>query len=356
LVFLNKDSGKTAIPSNHIYIGSGSGHTGHAGLVVEGVDSVSSQLDPAVVITFNQDNNTEEVKTGWVEFAMNGHSQTVGGLDSPETQRTGPLNAISNTCTLAAAMGFADYPRPTTTGTLTIKTVNAGDDYTYSGRIFNGFEGDLPLSIVKDGPGTQRFVPGIDATDGVYSYTGGTTVKAGKLDVGAVGKFTPNAPVSVEGGELALGDAYDQVFSSVALKTGMLTGSKTVASTSDFDMQAGLATVGLAGDVGLVKTTAGTVTLAGPLTYSGNTEVQAGTLEIAGDATLTTVTGADVGTLKVCDGSSLTATSIQVGTLVIGGTPTYTAPPAPAAVPEPSTFVLLVLASLAFAWFWRRKL
>jgi autotransporter-associated beta strand protein len=121
-------------------------------------------------------------------------------------------------------------------------------------------------------------------------------------------------------------------------------------------MQAGLATVGLAGDVGLVKTTAGTVTLAGPLTYSGNTEVQAGTLEIAGDATLTTVTGADVGTLKVCDGSSLTATSIQVGTLVIGGTPTYTAPPAPAAVPEPSTFVLLVLASLAFAWFWRRKL
>jgi autotransporter-associated beta strand protein len=124
---------------------------------------------------------------------------------------------------------------------------------------------------------------------------------------------------------------------------------------TDFDMQAGLATVGLAGGAGLVKSTTGTVTLAGPLSYTGNTDVQAGTLEIDGVATLTTVTGADVGTVKVCDGASLTAASIQVGTLVIGGTPTYTAPPASAAVPEPSAIVLLVLAGLAVGWFKFRK-
>jgi hypothetical protein len=57
--------------------------------------------------------------------------------------------------------------------------------------------------------------------------------------------------------------------------------------------------------------------------------------------------------LAVCNGTSLTATSIQVDTLRIGGAPLT--PPAASAVPEPSSFVLLALAGMTVAWFAVRK-
>ena len=68
--------------------------------------------------------------------------------------------------------------------------------------------------------------------------------------------------------------------------------------------------------------------------------------------TLTTVTGSSSGTLSVCDGTTLTATSIHVGTLSIGGAPIVIAA---AAVPEPSTMILLVLAGIGLLFqAWRK--
>jgi autotransporter-associated beta strand protein len=347
VLVLQKTDGAVAIPHD-LVLAPAAFSTG----VMLGADNQTSPTDTVVRL---MNSRTD----WWVNFALNGHATTVRGI----TSNPNGLNGIDNLTIAPNGNGFADFMvTPTTQGTLTINT-QAGDDFTYASYIADAihlWSGLDPATIgkvalVKDGPGIQRLTPGNVWTAGLYAYTGGTTVKAGTLDISTVTSFTPNSPVAVEGGELAVGDLHNQTWSSVALKTGMITGAATVSSLTDFDMQAGLATVGLAGGAGLVKSTTGTVTLAGPLSYTGNTDVQAGTLEIDGVATLTTVTGADVGTVKVCDGASLTAASIQVGTLVIGGTPTYTAPPASAAVPEPSAIVLLVLAGLAVGWFKFRK-
>ncbi|MBN2578718.1 MAG: autotransporter-associated beta strand repeat-containing protein [Pirellulales bacterium] len=328
IVFANKDSGQTAIPSDHISIGSGGGHQGHIALVIEGVDSVSTQLNPAVVLTFNQENSSEEMVTGWIEVSMNGHSQTVGGLDSPETQRASPWNAIANTSTLAAAVGFADYPRPTTGGTLTINTVNVEDDYTYSGKIFDGYESDPSLAVVKDGPGTQRFVPGFAGPDGEYTYTGGTTVKAGTLDVSAVGQFTPNSPITLEGGTLIAGNELSGTVSRLdATHSGTL-----VAGGETFD----------------------TLVLRGAADIGAAVIETDHTLYVTAETNVIDQVTGDDGTLQVTTDASLTSASITVGTLIIGG-----AAPAPASspspVPEPSTLVLLALAGAAFGWFRLRK-
>jgi autotransporter-associated beta strand protein len=290
----------------------------------------------------------------WVNFALNGHATTVRGITSDPNG----LNGIDNLTIAPNGNGFADFMvTPTTQGTLTINT-QAGDDFTYTSyiadyvHVWAGLDVSTvgKVALVKDGPGIQRLTPGAVWTAGYYIYTGGTTVKDGVLDVSTVTSFTPNSPVSIEGGELRLGDSFvGQVFSSVTLKSGYLTGLETIASTSDYDVQDGLATVGLTGAVGLTKTTGGVVTLSGPLTYAGNTDIQAGTLEIAGTATLTTITGSD-GALTVCTGASLTAASIQVDTLTIGGAPTHT-PPLAATVPEPCSIVLLALAGMMIGWF-----
>ena len=95
------------------------------------------------------------------------------------------------------------------------------------------------------------------------------------------------------------------------------------------------------------------MTIAGNLTYTGNTDIQDGIFQIATTTpiTLTTVTGA--GTLAVSNGATLTATSIQVGTLSIGGSAVAASA---AAVPEPSAIVLLLLAGAAgLAVKFRRK-
>ena len=71
-------------------------------------------------------------------------------------------------------------------------------------------------------------------------------------------------------------------------------------------------------DGGLTKLDGGKLTLTGPLTYTGTTTIDTGALQIdtLGAVTLSTITGA--GTLGVGSGTTLTATSITVDTLIIG--------------------------------------
>jgi autotransporter-associated beta strand protein len=100
-------------------------------------------------------------------------------------------------------------------------------------------------------------------------------------------------------------------------------------------------------DGGLTKLGGGKLTLTGPLTYTGNTDVT-GTLQIdtaSVPVILSTISGA-TGTLGVGPGTTLTATSIHVDTLIIG---TEAPGAALAAVPEPGTLVLLMLAGLTLA-------
>jgi fibronectin-binding autotransporter adhesin len=92
----------------------------------------------------------------------------------------------------------------------------------------------------------------------------------------------------------------------------------------------------------LSKDGAGTWSLTGTVAYTGNTTVNAGTLAITGNLSTPTAT------VSVVDSAILTAGSIRASTLSIG------TPPPAAAIPEPSTWVLLVVGGL-FAALLRRK-
>ncbi|MBN2579090.1 MAG: PEP-CTERM sorting domain-containing protein [Pirellulales bacterium] len=288
-----------------------------------------NQTGPDCVVHF--DSPSYPAQALWTELSLQGHTTTVRGLVSEVLDG---LNGVENAC-IAPAFGSTDpeMQLPADPGNLTIKT-KTGDDFTFA-----GYMGDTihiagtvgAMSLVKDGPGTQRFLPTIWGPGGLYIYTGGTTVKDGTLDVSALGAFTPNSPIVLEGGTLIAGN--------------VLSGPVSRGDTTSGTLEAGGTTYTTLACTGLVDI--------------GEAVIDAGhTLEISNTTAtnvIDVVTGASDSTLHVTTDASLTSSSITVGTLTIGGTPPPPPSSASTVVPEPSTWVLLALGSLAFAWFRLRK-
>lgn len=111
------------------------------------------------------------------------------------------------------------------------------------------------------------------------------------------------------------------------------------------------------------------VTIGSVENYTGGTFVDEGTLIVSDIASFTphgAITVEGTGTMiagnlstdqpiSVLDSGTLNANSIVTDSLTIGGYGIGTGTPAPGAVPEPSTIVLLVLAGLGGLIAWRRK-
>ena len=182
-------------------------------------------------------------------------------------------------------------------------------------------------------------------------------------DAGTMLNGVVNGTVNFNGGTLqASGNSADFINvdpvapagSSMTLNVQSL-GAKIDTNTHNVAVSLPLTEDATSTGGGLTKLGAGTLLLTAKPTYAGNTDIQDGTLQFATSVpvTLTTVTGSSSGTLSVCDGTTLTATSIHVGTLSIGGAPIVIA--AAAAVPEPSTMILLVLAGIGLLFqAWRK--
>lgn len=264
------------------------------------------------------------------------------------------LNGFPEIINGLAGSGTVDNTAASTPAVLTVS----------SGSIFGGTlrNTGAALSLVK--AGDSDFI-----LTGSNTYSGGTTINAGRLFISSAGALTPNGPVQVNnGGTLDLNANGSPVFgqniilasgarlamrkaatlASVSLPASgsvvfnsddqntvdfVLGGSLALAGDLTIQVGGGVGTPGavtltgvISGSGGIHKTQSGTLTLTGANSFSGATTVSGGTLSLQAGQTASPITVASGAKLGFTLGSPVTSTSsltLAAGhAITITGTPT----------------------------------
>ena len=226
-----------------------------------------------------------------------------------------PAGSNNNAQTISAALTLNDPL------TIDNSTVAAGKELTLSGAI--GGTG----SITKTGSALVVF-----SGAAANTYSGVTTVSAGTLQlskntgVNAIGdglivnggtlllvnsnQIPDTSNVSVVSGTFDI-DGKTETVAGVQITGGSISGSGvgSLASTSDYDVQAGTISAVLAGTVGLTKTTNSTATLSGINTFTGKTTITGGVLSISAETGLGSNPGAFAADQLTLNGGTLRTTA-----------------------------------------------
>ncbi|WP_139282644.1 autotransporter domain-containing protein, partial [Pseudoxanthobacter soli] len=316
-------TGGTTVAQGTLQIGNGGTSGSIAGNVADNATLVFNRSDATTFAgAISGTGTVVQAGTGTLTLAGNnsyagGTSLTAGALAVATSTAlgTGTL-AMSEGTTLAfAADGLNLANAVTLTGDPTV-SVGAGQTGILSGVLSDG---TAPGDIVKTGAGTLVF-----AADNTYS--GGTTISAGTLQLGNGGTAGSLVGNVTDNGVLAFNRADSVTFAGIVSGTGSLvqagtgtltltgantyTGGTTVASGTlagnatslqgniansgavVFD-QAGTGTYAgvVSGTGSLTKTGTGTLILTGENTYSGGTTISEGTLQLGNGGTTGSVTG-----------------------------------------------------------------
>ena len=199
-----------------------------------------------------------------------------------------------------------------------------------------GGSGNLTVSTAIGGTGTglTKVGGGTLTLNAGNGYSGGTTVSAGTLTIGgSINSSTPinvnggtlsttgadklnnSAAVTVAGGTMTIGG--DDTVGTVSLTSGSITGSSTLTGAS-YALESGSISAKLGGSAALTKTTAGTATLSGANTYTGNTIISAGTLALSGVGSIANSPIIGIANAAILNVSGLTTT------FTLGGSQTLT--------------------------------
>jgi fibronectin-binding autotransporter adhesin len=219
-----------------------------------------------------------------------------------------------------------------------VNWLNGGFDIVASNATFTVSTSLNDGGLIKAGSGTL-VLAGI--SNSASTFTGGTTVEAGILQVGNASYIG-----SLGGGDSQGGDAEVRAGATLRFANFM---DQTYSGQ-------------ISGSGSVVKTGGGMLTLSGTDTYTGGTTVLGGILDIESVAALPgNSTLAIANTAEVIFATDL-GSAIQLSLMLpgaSGGAPEFTCfrvtTSAPAQVPEPGTPVLLAAAVLAALAAWRRK-
>jgi autotransporter-associated beta strand protein len=185
--------------------------------------------------------------------------------------------------------------------------------------------------VANTSGGLTKVGAGTLTLSAVNTYTGGTNVNAGTLALGINDALANTGNVTITGGTFDVATFNDTV-ATVSLQSGSISGSTGVlTSTANYDLRSGTVNFsgigGLAGAVGLNKTTAGTVTLSGATnvnSFSGAVSVTGGTLAFStsnhlGNASVTNTITLDGATLNYTGAGITNLAANQVMTIGSSG-------------------------------------
>jgi fibronectin-binding autotransporter adhesin len=160
-------------------------------------------------------------------------------------------------------------------GTGAVATLSAGAFLVQSGMVNAILTGTGALT--KSGAGTVFL-------NGQNSYTGETTVNAGRLVLAGEQVLARDAALTLNAGTLDLGGRFSNEVSSLTLNSGVIL-QGTLAAGS-FLLSSGEIGSVLTGTGALTKIAAGTVTLSAQNIYAGETQVLGGRLALSGEQVL----------------------------------------------------------------------
>ena len=196
-----------------------------------------------------------------------------------DTTGTGVLtcSASVNTPTFGGLTGANNLTLPSNVASLMLN-LSPGVSETYCGAL----GGAAGLTLTKAGPGVEMF-------SGTNTYSGGTNVNGGTLDVLTPASL-PNYAVAVAGGAtlaVPTGNGTTNGW-TIAQIGSLLTSASWASNTACLAIVTTNANLTYAGNItpalALTKAGAGTLTLTGANTYTGLTTVSGGTLQL-GDGT-----------------------------------------------------------------------
>ena len=140
-------------------------------------------------------------------------------------------------------------------------------------------------------------------------YSGATNIHEGTIRITEQGRQLPNSTtLNVMGGTLDV-QTFDEYVGAVTLYSGAITGiGAGQISGSSYTLESGLISAIVAGNAGVTKQTAGTVTLTGVNTYTGGTTINGGNLAINSASALgaaSNITTINGGALEVLAGNTV---------------------------------------------------
>jgi autotransporter-associated beta strand protein len=233
---------------------------------------------------------------------------SLGGVDT----FTGGVTLDAGTLSLASVGAIAAGNTITFNGgTLQYTAATAGIDYSsifsnaanqYYTVDTNGVNAVLASALGSAGGTFTKIGAGTLLLKAANTYTGSTAINGGALQLGVNDALPSTSALSLSnGGTLDL-QSFNETVVSVNLVSGNIIGSGILTSTSDFSVQAGTISAVLAGNVGLDKTTTGTVILSGADTFTGAVNINAGALQLGDGSHSLTLS---LGSVTVSNAASL---------------------------------------------------